>query len=300
MSGCGAVGDPMPPLLDIPQATTALTAVQRGDQVLINWPAPVRTTEGVAPRPARLGPIKIYRVVFPDLKASASDADLKNAQEIQQLEPGKISFTDPVDRAWIGHSVVYALKMTNRRGEAAGYSNVVAVQVQPVLPAPAIRAEVTEKAVVIEWTALTDTKYRVYRDGAPIGDVSGGRFEDSSFEFDRNYSYLVRALSGNGAVTAESVDSNVVPVTPLDTFPPAIPQGLRAVVTEGVAEISWSPNRELDLAGYNLYRSGTKVNDKPLVNTVFRDPTPGASPRYRVTSIDTHGNESDKSEEVVP
>src|SRR5258708_21952660 len=78
MSGCGAVGDPMPPLLDIPQATTALSAVQRGDRVLINWPAPMRTTEGVAPRPARLGPVKIYRMVFPDLKTNASEADLKN------------------------------------------------------------------------------------------------------------------------------------------------------------------------------------------------------------------------------
>jgi hypothetical protein len=300
LAGCGAVGDPMPPLLDIPQPPTALTAVQRGGRVIIGWPPAVRTTEGVAPRPDRLGPIKIYRVVFPDAKSTATLDDLKSATMVKELEPGKLNWEDPIDPAWVRHSVVYALKMTNRRGEAAGFSNIVVVQVQTVMPAPTIRASFSEKSIAIEWTPLTDTKYRVYRDGAPIGDIEGGQFSDPNFSFDHTYSYVVRTLSGNGTVTAESVDSNAVTVTPLDTFPPAIPQGLRAIVTEGVAEISWSPNRELDLAGYNVYRNGTKLNDKPMVSTVYRDATPGASPRYTVTSIDTHGNESKASEEVVP
>jgi fibronectin type 3 domain-containing protein len=67
-----------------------------------------------------------------------------------------------------------------------------------------------------------------------------------------------------------------------------------------VAEISWSPNTEADLAGYNVYRGTVKLNDKPIANTVYRDLAPGASPRYTVTAVDTHNNESPHSQEVRP
>src|ERR1039458_3338454 len=73
LTGCGAVGDPLPPLLDIPQPPTAFTAAQLGDKVVLSWPAPLLTTENVKPRPDRLGPIKIYRLVLSDLQAKAPD-----------------------------------------------------------------------------------------------------------------------------------------------------------------------------------------------------------------------------------
>jgi hypothetical protein len=316
LTGCGAVGDPLPPLLDIPQPSIGLAAAQRGDKVLVSWPAPLLTTENAKPRPDRLGPIKIYRFVLSDLEAKAPDRytqpskDSKipsteatvyqNAKEIATRPPGTTVFKDDVDPAWFNHTVVYAIKMTNRRGESADYSNMVPVAVLKVGPPPSFTSEVTEHAVKLRWNAGEGEWFRVYRDGAALGDVTGSSFDDQQFEFDHPYVYTIRTLARSGEFTAESDDSAPKKVRPEDHFPPATPMAVRAVQIEGVAEISWSPNTEPDLAGYNVYRGTVRLNDKLIVNTVFRDPAPGASPRYTVTAVDTHNNESKHSEEVRP
>ena len=200
--------------------------------------------------------------------------------------------------------MVYAVKYTNRRNETAGYSRLVFAPVLAVASAPAVQFKLTEAAVKLSWNGPAGTSYRVYRDGAAIGDVAGNAFDDTHFEFDHSYTYMVRALARNGNFVVESDDSKAVTVNALDTFAPLPPQGLRALGVEDdqgkSVDLSWSPNTEADLAGYNIYRGSTKLNEKPLLNTVFHDPAPGAAPKYRITAVDTHGNESKPSEEAVP
>ncbi|SRR5579871_363245 len=309
LTGCGAVGDPLPPLLDIPQPPTAFTAAQRGDKVKLSWPPALLTTENVKPRPDRLGPTEIYRFVIGDLDAKAPIRDSKEfhesvtyqkAKPIADVPAGQTEFDDPIDPAWMNHIVVYAVKMTNHRGQSADFSNVVPVAMLKVGPPPTFETKVTEHAVELRWNGAAGESFRVYRDGAPLGDVSGSSYDDRDFEFDHQYTYMIRALAHHGKFTSESADSELKRVKPLDTFPPAAPQAVRAVAIEGSAEISWTPNDEPDLAGYNVYRAGVKLNDKLLTNTVFRDTAPGPSPRYTVKAVDTHNNESKPSEEVRP
>jgi len=304
LTGCGAAGDPMPPLLDIPKPPNPVDARQRGDHMLVSWPPPTETTEGVAPRPDRLGPVKIYRVVLGELRESFTEKDFEKPVEIKSLPPGTTEFQEPIDPAWINHTVLYAVSYTNRRGETAGLTRPGLAAVLTVASAPVVKSEVTELAVKLSWSAPAETSYRVYRDGAAIGDTASGSFDDTHFEFDHTYTYVVRALAHNGKFEAESDDSKPVAVTALDTFAPLSPQGLRALAVEDdrgkSVDLSWSPNTEADLAGYNIYRGSTKLNEKLSLNTVFHDPAPGNSPRYRITAVDTHGNESKPSEEAMP
>jgi fibronectin type 3 domain-containing protein len=101
-----------------------------------------------------------------------------------------------------------------------------------------------------------------------------------------------------------------------DIFPPRSPSGLEAVPAGAGSgnlsiDLSWTPNSEGDLAGYFVYRqeidskgvaAGTaaRLNQTPVVGPAYRDQTALAGHRYayRVTAVDTAGNESAPSDEV--
>ena len=72
-------------------------------------------------------------------------------------------------------------------------------------------------------------------------------------------------------------------------------------------DLSWQPDADIDLAGYNVYRrtgsSGTftRVTSKPIPGPALSDTevTPTATYTYRVTAVDNDGNESSPSDEIT-
>lgn len=81
---------------------------------------------------------------------------------------------------------------------------------------------------------------------------------------------------------------------------PAAPRALKATGSlDGVA-LEWRANTESDLAGYNVYRSGsadgayTKLNDAPLDLPSYDDlqAPKGAKSSYQVAAVDASGKES--------
>jgi hypothetical protein len=144
-----------------------------------------------------------------------------------------------------------------------------------------------------------------------IGDTPGPPFRDTHFDFEREYVYAVRSLVIYPQVRLESADSNLLQVTPKDTFPPAAPQGLQVMYvpadgeTPAHLELSWSINGEPDLSGYNVYRGDdatapVRLNPETLLSPAFRDMSAVTGHRYRytVTAIDQAGNESAPSSAV--
>ena len=95
---------------------------------------------------------------------------------------------------------------------------------------------------------------------------------------------------------------------PVDVTAPAAPTALTAIPYSGGVLLSWTANTELDLAGYNIYRStspsvplvspinggtlytGTTYNDAGLVN--------GTTYYYVITAVDASANPSAASNEV--
>lgn len=144
-----------------------------------------------------------------------------------------------------------------------------------------------------------------------IGDTPAPPFRDTHFDFGREYVYSVRSLVIYPQVRLESGDSNLLHVTPKDTFAPAAPQGLQVTYvpadgeTPAHLELSWTINGEADLSGYNVYRGdqGTapvRLNPETLLSPAFRDMSAVTGHRYRytVTAIDQAGNESTPSSAV--
>jgi hypothetical protein len=197
-----------------------------------------------------------------------------------------------------------------------------------------VKTEVTHAAVVLTWTAPEKTLvgsapaiagYRIYR-GEPepgatpqdmklksplvmIGETQSPPYQDEQFMFGTAYVYSVRSVVQHSGEALESANSNLVMVTPRDTFPPGAPQGLLVVLvprqgdTAAHLDLSWAINPETDIAGYNVYRGdqtgtqGARLNTELLLTPAFRDMNvlPGHRYFYSVTAVDHAGNESPSS-----
>jgi pectate lyase len=88
-----------------------------------------------------------------------------------------------------------------------------------------------------------------------------------------------------------------------DVTAPAIPTGLGASAGNATVSLNWNDNTEVDLAGYNIYRSTTsgsgytKLNSTLLASSDYIDSsvTNNTTYFYVVTAVDTNSNESEYS-----
>ncbi|MGN6325271.1 pectinesterase family protein [Pseudolysinimonas sp.] len=185
--------------------------------------------------------------------------------------------------------------------------------VTPTGPVTGLTATTGDATATLSWTAPTDADlagYAIYRAAgsgvtpspatlvARVGLVSS--FVDAGLVNGSTYTWAVVALDAVG----NRAGATTVTATPADTTPPAAPTGLSGVAADGKAILSWTANAESDLAGYNVYRDGTKITSAPLAAASFTDTglVNGTSYAYRVTAVDTAGNESapSSSAAVVP
>ena len=340
LTGCGLPGAPQPPSLQIPKPVDDLAATRKGDQVLLAWTPPTQTTDNTNIRHA--GTTEVCRGVndFPMARCDQKLAAL-NGVQVEHWTKGAMAarhdYTDTLATALqlqnpLGEAT-YALNDLNRDGRSAGLSNQVRVPLAPTLPAPnGIETRLTAEGVLLSWTATPPQLqnpalhfvYRVFRKNLTnekqpeliAGEVAvpGNDFLDRNIDWEQRYAYHLAAITqveppGKETIEIEGDDSPTVQVFTHDIFPPTVPTGLQAVYS-GVGQkpfidLTWAPNLESDLAGYNVYRheAGTapvKINSEVVKTPSFRDPNVAAGHQYfyAVSAVDVRGNESGKSEET--
>ena len=137
---------------------------------------------------------------------------------------------------------------------------------------------------------------------------------DQTFEWEKTYFYRGAVISvladpGKVPVEVEGDDTPDVKVFANDIFPPAVPAGLQAVSSgpgqQPFVDLIWTPDTEVDLAGYNVYRreageTALKLNSELVKVPAFRDMKvePGKTYSYSVSAVDQRENESARSEEA--
>jgi len=333
---CGIPGAPQPPSLELPRAVSNLQAVRKGDKVTLTWTTPRETTDRT--RVKHLGVTRVCRAVDRVAVADCIETvgtlppehtPLAAAASFTDTLPKQLQETRPMGFA------SYAVVVENARGRSVGLSNQVTVPLAPTLPPPGrISAHVMAEGVGITAsgergpTAGALTSYHLYRrvqghkEEVDLGEPLGVEvmelgytvnFLDRSAEWEKAYLYKI------AAVTVETVqgkeeriegdDSPVIAVFVHDVFPPAVPTGLQAV-SAGTAQqpfidLSWAPDTESDLAGYNVYRheagvAPVKINSDVVKAPTYRDTAVQAGHRYSysVSAVDVRGNESEKSAET--
>jgi fibronectin type 3 domain-containing protein len=166
-----------------------------------------------------------------------------------------------------------------------------------------VSAIAVPEGVRLSWQAAGGNSFRIFRrsgdeDFAPIGDATQPAYTDNSAEFGKPYTYRVVTIAKIDADhAAESDPSPDISITPKDTFPPAVPAGLRATPTPTGIELSWEGDTEADLAGYRVYRAAPggpfeRIAEAALPAFADRTVEHGKTYRYAITSFDRSGNES--------
>lgn len=304
-AGCGYVGEPLPPLANIPAAVANLAAIQRGGEIIVHFPPPQMTTEGRAVRRPLEFDLRIGTPVTPfSTEAWAAQAHQLPAPAVRD---GLAEEAIPA-APWAGRDVTIAVRSIGTNHKVSSWSNFVNLSIVPPPARPTdLQAAATADGVRLTWHGDGGDFVVLRRSGEEseftrVGEAQQAEFLDRTAEFGKSYRYLVQRVVklGNGRV-AESELSNEAAVTPRDTFPPGAPAGLRGVSAPGSIELTWDQNPEPDVAGYRIYRGATTEPLARLAETglvpAYSDHAvePGKTYRYAVSAVDRAGNEGPRS-----
>lgn len=338
LSGCGTPGAPQPPSLNLPDQVTDLSAARAGNQVSLSWRMPKRNTDKL-PLKTRVA-VRICRREGTGPCAAAGELQLPPNSD------GSFSETLPAGlTSGAARPLSYFVELFNAAGRSAGLSNAAGV-LAGMAPAPVtgLVAEVKKDGVVLRWNpddpAAAVRLHRKLLTPPPAKHSTGPLPQtpvpveenllveatakplqeavDKDIAFGNSYEYraqrvLRKSIDGH-TVEFEGEFSAPILVDALDVFPPAVPAGLAAVATAADAasgaetsiDLSWQPNIEADLAGYEVYRREDQTpwqrisGDHPVAGPAFHDAhvLPGHTYRYGVSAVDKDGHESGRSEEA--
>ena len=351
-AACGAPGDPTPPSPPVPTAITDLAVRQSGDGALLTLTLPTHTVTDerlTEPPSVEIFRGTLKPDGKPDNKSFRLVYTLPGALLDTYTNEKHIQFKDPIapeeTSAHPGATFAYRVRTRAAKKRDSADSNTVPVRIFPVPEhIGGLEAKVTQAAIELNWNVPKKTSggavleqltgYRVLRGEidpasaeATAHDIAQAKwkspltllapapessYRDTLFEFDKTYVYVVRAVALAGDGPVESNDSAPVVVTPVDTFPPAMPLNAVAAVTAPpggapVVDLSWSMNLENDLAGYRVYRSdrqdarGQLLTPELLPAPAYRDISVqhGRQYWYSVTAVDRTGNESSAASVVA-
>lgn len=336
LGGCGLPGAPQPPSLGIPKPITDLQASRKGETVTLTWTAPSEFTDGellkysgemVVARGERKGPfekvteVPLSAALEQKARARASASDNISAQ---------------LSNAAAADFLFYRVESITKRGRTSSPSNLAAVPLALTAEPPAkLELTLAPEGVSINFSVPpapassrlnSEFTFRIERrlHGASsnvepiiVGQVRPGEnvlpLVDSRVEWEKTYDYWVTPVtlwrSGSQQGDVEGDDSAVATIFAHDAFPPAVPSGLEAVFSGVIAhpaiDLTWTPNTEEDLAGYNVYRRASdampaKINTQLLKTPAFHDANVERDKIYfyAVSAVDLRGNESARSQEA--
>jgi len=284
---CGKRRPPLPPIERIPQRTELLSGAQRGNQIILNWPAPLRNAgEGSVQSIRR---VDVYRVAerhsapLPMTEEEfANRATLVGSVTYEEIKKAgsQLTYTDTLELAGVPARLRYAVRYVNSSGQRAAFSNFLLVEPAAKVAEPPILTktgkELSETVLTISWAApkanidgstpVNLLGYNVYRTAASQPEVSPApinqapitttEYQDRTFKFGERYTYVARSVSlGTEGKPVESLNSNSLELSPVDIYPPSAPGQISPAPAPGRIALFWPANPEADVAGYLIYRS---------------------------------------------
>jgi len=300
--GCAKVGDPLPPVVNIPDPVRNLQLVQVGSEgIELVFSITDDTVQEV----------RVFRECAGEIsEESRPFTRVEVADLAVGIETGTRVFRDSINGVTGRCSYAVRLKGSSRHWSAL--SDPVSTDQVLVAQAPLnLRARVLEDGIKLTWDPP-----RQNIDGSKPANLSGylvnsryssseARYLDKDFRFGESVTYSVQSVCREGNPLVLSLPSASLTVEPKDIFPPEAPAKLMAVAVDGAIQLIWDANTESDLAGYAVYRRVTggsfeRVSSLVTVNRFLDEAVPsGTLFDYAVSALDNGENESPYSEVVT-
>jgi fibronectin type 3 domain-containing protein len=227
-----------------------------------------------------------------------------NSWQPQMFDPSWNLLVGPGEMGGFVKDTLYAKRLSDQPGANA---------TPPAAPT-GLSATPGNALISLNWNDNNESDlagYNVYRSTTSGGPytmlnewlLSNSDYIDSTTLGGVTYYYVVTAMD---LFSNESGNSNQASAIPTDTIPPLAPTGLTAQEGNKYVSLNWNDNSEVDINGYNVYRSTTsggpytRQNGTLLSSSDFNDAnvTNGTTYYYVVTAVDTSSNESANSGEV--
>jgi hypothetical protein len=305
--GCGYVGPVMPPSPQVPLPITNLTAVERGDKLVIQFSTPGYTTDTLEIQSFSDIDLGIGPATSPVNVSSWAEAAKHYALPAQSSDtpPGSSVTKELPIAEWQGQDIAVGVRTAIKgRSHSSQWSNLISLKVVDPLQKPTLQSTATPQGYKLTCSEGREgLQHEIFRQGptdktaVSIGVADKNEFVDTTSQWDTPYKYFAVAKLG----AAESVPSDTVSVQHQDTFPPSVPANLAALAGPDTIELTWTRSPESDLKGYRVYRSIGAAPFEPIGELTNlptysdRKVEHGKTYRYAISAIDQKNNESDKS-----
>ena len=253
--------------------------------------------------------------------------DGRNFKQISDLPVTRMADTDKnphapityLDSIPLGKTIYYRVVGVTPFGSKGEYSAVVSGIAYPALKeAPMITDSKFDKVGGADIAWQFDSAHQDLISGFNIlhstDDKTYSTLANNIGANERNYHiekigkniyYKVEAKAKHGA----STHSLPVLIQPVDSVPPAIPQGLKAHIDSlGAVHLSWDANHDADIYGYRLYRGQARgeelipITDLAIRETYYTDSVNinnlNDKVYYALTSLDERYNQSGQCETI--
>ncbi len=151
---------------------------------------------------------------------------------------------------------------------------------------------VGEESAVVEWDASTSGEavgYRVFRDGATVGQTSGLSMTLEHLAPGTSYTITVAAVDSLGATSTPSAPLEIKTATPT---PPSTPSGLKASeIGDESAVVQWGASTAVsgEIVGYRVFRDGTSLGQTSGLEMTLEHLAPETGYTITVVAVDSLG-----------
>lgn len=168
-TGCASPRPPKPPSLNLPQPVKDLTAERIGNQVLLHWTTPEKTTDGFEIK----GPVtaEVCRIVYPAGHAASDCVPITRLP----VRSGPTQCSETLPQPLTNDPVTllgYRVQLLNAHGRSSGFSQQAFAAAGAAPPAvDQLRAAASPSGILLQWR-VENTQAIVELDRLPAGAAS--------------------------------------------------------------------------------------------------------------------------------